>query len=173
MDYRWWCLLACVAVAIGAGFGCQDMPGVTLSESETDAEPCSGVDALVTVAADLYRREGQDRIVFLSTDTEAVDADKLFCVMTRLAADLGVRVLPAELADRTDPSVPALTPVDPATGETGISIHLADVIELEVDQIQVRISFARSALDGAIFEYVLACDGAGWTIVARQRVAVS
>ena len=130
--------------------------------------------AITTVVKDVYRSEGQRRIIFLGTDEpEAFGANTLAQARSQLEDDLGVTVRPESEADRTDLSLPALTPVLPETGEMGISISLARFRLDEAGNLRVQVTFARSGLDGAVLEYVLTLGEQGWTIIDRIGLGVA
>jgi len=119
--------------------------------------------AIATVVKDVYRAEGQQRrIIFLE-----MEEDTLAQAQDLLETDLGVTIRPESEADRTDASLPALTPVLSETGDIGISISLGRFRVDDDGNLRVMVSYARSGLDGADLEYVLEANGQGWRIINR------
>jgi hypothetical protein len=118
--------------------------------------------ALVLKAA--YELEGQQRQVVFVDAVELAD-DEFDALMAELEAELQVEVLPAEAAFRGDPDLPALTPIDPETGEVGVSLTLHEIAEVAAREYEAVVSYARSGLDGGELIIVLARDAAGWAVV--------
>ncbi len=117
----------------------------TTFQSATDTPVTGPTPQMVLSAA--YDLEGSQRqVVFVSAQN--LSTDELETVMASLADELGVDVLPAELAYRGDPDLPALTPIDPDTGSIGVSLTLRQLIEVDPDEYQATISYARNGLDG-------------------------
>ncbi len=111
-----------------------------------------------------YELEGQNRdVVFL--EASDLDGDELAQLMAELSAALGVEVLPAEAAVRSDPDLPALTPLDPDTGRIGVSLTLWEITETEPGRYEAVVSYARSGLDGGELVLYLEPGTAGWSVV--------
>ena len=154
-------------VAAGVGLvlaaGCGFIP-FTPPELEPD------VPAIVTVVNDVYQGEGHGRIVFLEANelggTMAVEARSM------LEAALHVKVRPLTEAELTDPSLPALTPVLPETGEIGVSISLGRFSADGAGRLRVTVTVARSGLDGVVLDYVIERSSGGWLIADVVLAAV-
>jgi len=138
------------------------LSGLGCAPSNPGGDEIAGPDlaAITTVVKDVYRQEGQSRMIFLAVE-EPVDDTLL---EETLEQDLGVNVRPESEADRTDPSLPVLTPKLPETGEIGISIQLGRLSLADDGKLHVTVLFARCGLDGGSFEYVLERTDAGWSI---------
>lgn len=167
MKLRLLTILLCVSLFSCAG--CFPAPaGSSLAQVDTEIEP------LAIVVAHVYSEFGQDRIIFLEMLDAAEDDETVAALMAKLEAELSVPVLPEALADRSIyPDVPPLTPVDPATGEAGISITIGDIHFDGQGYLVVEIGYARSALDGAVLEYALDDTPDGWVIVAIRLTGIS
>jgi hypothetical protein len=129
------------------------------------------VAAVVTVVKAVYRDQG--RIIFLGSADGSVDSALLAEAETGLQADLGVRVLPDSAADRSDLSLPVLTPKDPATGEVGVAIELDQFQVVGPGRLAVTGWYARSGLDAQGYDIVLERAGDGWVIVQMNEGAVA
>ena len=127
--------------------------------------------AIITVVEDVYATEGRGRMIFLGTVDDTIDEADLQQARTRLEAGLGIAVKDDSEADRSDPALPALTPVDPETGEIGISIYLGRFTVDGDARLRVEATFARSGLDGMVVEYVLESTPQGWNITERTTIA--
>ena len=121
------------------------------------------VAAIVTVVNDVYEGEGHGRIVFL----EANELGGAMAAEARsaLEAALHVKVRPLVEAELTDPSLPALTPVLPETGEIGVSISLGRFFADRAGRLRVTVTVARSGLDGVVLDYVIERSNGGWLVV--------
>ncbi|MFQ5491201.1 MAG: hypothetical protein ACE5GE_10800 [Phycisphaerae bacterium] len=97
---------------------------------------------------------GQREVIFLTA--ENLSPDEIETLTASLENDLDVDVLPAEVAIRSDPDLPALTPVDPQTGSVGISLTLRRLVEVDTDEYEAVVTYARSGLDGGdiVFQWV-------------------
>jgi hypothetical protein len=149
-------------VQIG-GCGC---PGVS---------PAPDVAAVTVVVKDVYGLEGQGRMIFLDDDPNhnGLDQALLADVMQELRTDLGVHVSSESEADRTDPNLPALTPVDSHTHEVGIAVFLGR-FEADVQgNLRVEAGYARSGRDQKVFQYVLARRLGQWTVIEKTLIAIS
>lgn len=154
-------------VALALAQGCAVVP-----DASPDVQP--DLAAIVKVVNDVYRTQGFERPVLFLDTGEVCDSILPPCVppdggifpalKTQLETDLHVKVRSLCEADLTDPSVPALTPVLPETGEVGVSVSLGRFSVDEGGLLRVRVSVARSGLDGAFIEYVLEPADDGWTI---------
>ena len=170
-EFGRWCLLV-VLCSLPAHLGCgacdvaPNLVGCpTWDTSNADVVP------ITTVVKDIFGREGQGRIIFLKADGAAENIEN---AMSCLAADLQTRVLPESEAERAiDDSLPVLTPFDPKTGEIGISIILGRFTLTEQGNLTVGVSFERSGLDGAAYEYVLEPMDGGWSVLSVKRIGVS
>ena len=113
-----------------------------------------------------YEVEGDARtIVFV--DVDGASADELLDIMVELAETVDAEILPADVAFRGDPDLPALTPVDPETGQVGVSLTLRGITRLADDEYEATVSFARSGLDGGDLVLVVMWAGDGWTVVEQ------
>ncbi len=129
--------------------------------------------AMITVVEDVYATQGRGRMIFLGTYGDSIDEAELRQARMHLQTDLGVPVKDDSEADRSDPTLPALTPVDPETGEIGISIFLGPLTIDEDGRTRIEVSFARSGLDGMVIGYVLESAPEGWKIIDRTTLAIS
>jgi len=93
-------------------------------------------------------------------------------LLARLSAVRGLRTRPDEQADRSRPDVPVLTPVDPETGEWGVTLWV-DLQHCEDGTAEVVAGYARSGLDGRVFSLILHCDFDGWHIVSASPAGVA
>ena len=156
-------LAALAALVVLGGCGAQ----AVVSSGSSLAAPSP---ALILKTA--YELEGQQRqVIFL--DAYELPDDRLDELMDELEAELRVDVLPAEAAFRGDPDLPALTPIDPQTGEVGVSLILHDITEIDPDEYEATVSYARSGLDGGDLILILERQAAGWAVVAHFRGAQS
>ncbi len=121
----------------------------------TSVTPVTGPDvaAIVTVVKALYADEG--RIIFLGSGDGSVSSELLAQAGAVVQDELGVRVLPESAADRSDLSLPVLTPKDPLTGELGVSIDLRRFRVAGAGRLAVSAWYGRSGLDGQGYEIVL------------------
>ena len=138
------------------------LSGLGCAASNPGGDEIAGPDlaAITTVVKDVYRQEGQSRMIFLAVEEPVDDA----LMEETLEQDLGVKVRPESEADRTDLSLPVLTPKLPETGEIGISIQLSRFSLDDDGKLHVTVLFVRCGLDGGIYEYVLEHTDAGWSI---------
>jgi hypothetical protein len=136
-------------------------------------DPVTGPDvaAVVTVVKAVYADQG--RIIFLGSDDGSVDSELLAQAGAVVEAELGVRVLPESAADRSDLSLPVLTPKDPATGELGVSIDLGQFRVVGPDRLAVSAWYGHSGLDGQGYDIVLERAGDGWVIVQMDEDGVA
>lgn len=111
----------------------------------------------------VYESEGDDRPVLFVDVTGASD-EELDQVIDDLAAELGVEVLPGEAAVRSDPELPALTPMDPETGRIGISLTLESMAGVDQDRYEATVLYARSGLDGGYLKLVLEREAGEWEV---------
>jgi len=146
-------------VTLLSGWNCMRLPN---DDDRAPPPNVPNIPTIITVVKHAYRMEGHGRIVFLAAPD--VDGSMLTAACGALENDLGVKVRPEEHADRTDPDLPALTPVLPETGEIGISIRLGRFNLAEDGRLHVTVSFARSGLDGGDLDYVLERAGDEWSI---------
>ena len=156
-----------IFVALVSTWGCSVVPIVS---------PVTQPDlaAIVKVVSDVYRTQGFDRPVLFLDTGEVCDSILPSCappngglspaLKSQLEMALQVKVLSLSEADLTDPSVPALTPVLPETGEVGVSVSLGRFSVDEEGLLRVRVSVARSGLDGSFIEYVLEPTDDGWGV---------
>ncbi len=141
---------------------------------EPPASPGPDVAAITTVLKYAYASSGADRkIIFFAADREAIGADLLDEATRQIQDDLGVRVLPADAADRSTLSLPALTPVDPETGEPGVEIRLGRFRVDEQGRLSVPVDIALSGLNGYSYEYVLKRHDGTWVIVDVELTGVA
>jgi len=131
------------------------------------------VAAISTVVKALYGMHGRGRIIFLGSDDGSVDSDMLAQAGTAVQEELGVRVLPESAADRSDFSLPALTPKDPKTGELGVSIQLGRFRVQGDNHLAVSAWAILSGLNAQEYEIVLKRSGDGWEIELMQEGAVA
>jgi len=111
----------------------------------------------------VYESEGDDRPVVFVDVTGASD-EELDRVIDDLAAELDVEVLPGETAVRSDPELPALTPIDPETGRVGISLTLESMTGVDQDRYEATVLYARSGLDGGYLKLVLEREAGEWVV---------
>lgn len=168
MKHRLLTIFLCASVLCVAAGCFPTSAGSTLAQVDTELDP------LVIVVASVYTEFGEDRIVFLRMlDTEETD-EAYLALIAQLEEELSVPVLPESLADRAiTANLPPLTPVDPQTGEAGISITIGDIRFDEQGYLIVEVGYARSALDGGVLEYVLDDTPDGWIILAIRLTGVS
>lgn len=113
-----------------------------------------------------YELEGRDRpLIFLDLGAES-DAD-FEEVADELAAEFSVDVLPADTAFRGDLDLPALTPIDPESGQIGVSLTLGEMVPVEDRRYEATVRYARSGLDGGSIIFILEQQGPDWTVVGR------
>jgi hypothetical protein len=162
-----------VAVAVTAMTSCGPFelsppPGQTDSSATTP-----DTSAIAAVVKAVYASQGQQRkVVFLSA--EEGEGDAIAQVRELVQNDLGIPVRPESEADRTDLSLAALTPKWPANGEIGISISVSlSRFSFDGEGLHVDVSFARSGLDAARFEYVLAQIDGVWTVVESIPIGIA
>lgn len=130
---------------VGLLIGLSGCGAQTAFRSATDSAIVGPTPQMVLAAA--YDLEGGDReVIFLSTENLSVDEAET--LMASLEDELGIDVLPADLAFRGDPDLPALTPIDPETGSIGVSLTLRRLIEVHAGEYEATVSYARSGLDG-------------------------
>jgi hypothetical protein len=136
-------------------------------------QPSTGPDvaAVVTVVKALYADPG--RIIFLGSTDGSVAGELLAQAGAVVQEELGVRVLPESAADRSDLSLPVLTPKDPETGELGVSIDLLRFQAARPDRLTVSAWYARSGLGGQGYEITLERTLAGWVIVQMEEGGVA
>jgi hypothetical protein len=154
-------MIACGAVAPVSWDG----PVSADSPASSAAVVPSSVEAAALCEA--YRREGGGRDVIFVEVSDG-DADVVDDIVRRLRATLGVTVRRADEADRSDPERPALTPVDPRTGEPGVVLRVDAVLALSGDRVRVVVTYARSGLDGGVLSMTLTRDGADWAVTAVE-----
>lgn len=112
----------------------------------------------------VYELEGRQRpVIFL--DAYDLPDDEFDQVMAELEVELRVDVLPAEAAFRGDPDLPALTPVDPDTGQVGVSLTLHEITEISPSEYEAIVSYARSGLDGGDVILLLQRRANRWSVV--------
>ena len=116
----------------------------------------------------VYESEGRDRAVVF-VDVMGASENELDQVIEDLSAELEVGVLPGEAAFRADPELPALTPIDPDTGEIGISLTLESMICLDRDRYEATVLYARSGLDGGYLTLVLEHEAGDWFVADVLR----
>jgi hypothetical protein len=120
----------------------------------------------------VYELEGWQRpVIFL--DAYDLPDDEFDQVMAELEVELRVDVLPAEAAFRGDPDLPALTPVDPATGQVGVSLTLHEITEISPSEYEANVSYARSGLDGGEVIMVYERRAGRWVLVEHFHGAQS
>ena len=147
---------------VGQG-GC-GAEGVLHSASEAALVPPSPATVLKTA----YELEGgQRQVIFL--DADELSEEELDQVAVSLESELRVTVLPAEAAFRGDPELAALTPVDPETGEVGVSLTLHEIAEVGSGECEAVISYARSGLDGGEVIMVYERRAGRWVLVDHFR----
>ena len=110
-----------------------------------------------------YEQEGGQREVIFLTVADA-DDEEYNEIADALFEELGVDVLPAETAVYTDLDLPALTPVDAETGQIGVSLTLHQLVDVDGEEYEATVSFARSGLDGGDVTYTLERQDDEWTI---------
>lgn len=139
-----------------------------------DMDTAAPSNPLIVALVDLYEREGAKRAVFLSIADGATTTDSLEDLIAELSELLSVSVLDESLADRSPRSdVPFLTPIDPATGDLGVSLSIREVSVSGDNHRQVKLSFARSGLDAGIYLYTLQSDGNIWRIIDVALIGLS
>lgn len=126
----------------------------------------ANVAVIATVVKDVYGFQGRGRIIFLDAEEDALDTETLSQAGLLVESELGVRVLPESVADRSDLSLPVLTPVDPETGDIGISIRLGRFRLGDDGRLRVEVGTIRSGLDGRGFDYTLERASEGWVITS-------
>jgi hypothetical protein len=155
--------VAVVCLVLPAFTGC----GAATPANDATAELQTTPDPVVPLAA-AYEMQGQDRpVIFLDVSgTPGVTHEQ---VADALSSRLGVAVLPADVAFNGDADLPALTPVDPSTGNTGVKLSVLEMRQLDPMEYEVEVEFVRSGLDGGTLIFTLSFDGAEWRIT--QAVA--
>jgi hypothetical protein len=139
--------------------GCGVQPAAAGGGRITGPEPL-----LPLMAA--YELEGQDRpLIFLDLGAES-DAG-FEEVADELATAFSVEVLPAETAFRGDLDLPALTPIDPESGQVGISLTLDEMVPVEDRRYEATVRYARNGLDGGSIVFILEQQGRDWTVVEQ------
>jgi hypothetical protein len=131
------------------------------------------VAAISTVVKALYGMHGRGRIIFLGSDDGSVDSQLLALAGAAVQEEVGVRVLPESTADRSDPSLPALTPKDPETGEIGISIRLGRFRVTSENRLEVSGWVIVSGLNAQEYQIVLERSEDSWVIIEMQPGAVA
>lgn len=139
--------------------GCGAQSGVSGGAFAVEPDP-----ALPLMAA--YELEGRDRPVIFMELPDG-QQDRFDEVAGQLAAELGAEVLPADTAFRGDLDLPALTPIDPDTGQVGVSLTLDGMFPIEDGRYEATVRYARSGLDGGGITFVLEQQEADWVIVER------
>ncbi len=111
-----------------------------------------------------YDLEGQEREVIFVAANDLSD-DEYDLLLDDLQAQTDAQVLAGELAFRGDPDLPALTPIDPETGDVGVTLVLQAMTPVSQSRFQVDVSYARSGLDGGTLTFTLIQEGSAWVIV--------
>jgi len=160
-----WSVAVLTAAVIGlAGIvtGC-GVPPTNGPHASTDPASLNEPDPAAVLAA-AYEAEGAGReVVFI--DVTGASQDELDQTIDSLSDQLDAIILPAETAFRGDPDLPALTPIDPATGKIGVSFTLTDLAPLPDGRYQAILSFARSGLDGGDLVLTLQDQEGEWAVV--------
>jgi hypothetical protein len=161
--------VAILALLLPVVVGCFASPtGTTLAEVDTELDP------IAIAAAHVYGELGEDRVVFLRMLDRDEDDVSYLALMDMLEEELAVPVLPESQADRAvTADLPPLTPVDAETGEAGISITIGEIGFDEQGYLMIEVGYARSAVDGGVFQYVLDDTPDGWVIVAILLTGIS
>lgn len=147
---------------VGLMIGLSGCGAQTAFRSATDNAIVAPTPQMVLAAA--YDLEGGDReVIFLSTENLSVDEAEL--LMASLEDELGIDVLPADLAFRGDPDLPALTPIDPETGSIGVSLTLRRLVEVDANEYEATVSYARSGLDGGDLVLQLVRVQNNWQVI--------
>ena len=133
----------------------------------------ANVAVIATVVKNVYGFQGRGRIIFLGAEQGALDSETLAQAGSLVESELGVRVLPESAADRSDLSLPVLTPVDPQTGDIGISIRLGRFNLGDDGRLRVEVGAIRSGLDGQGYDYVLERASEGWVIISVAETWVA
>ena len=144
-----------------------------LAETPLSLDRQANVAVIATVVKNVYGFQGRGRIIFLGAEQGALDTETLAQARSLVESELGVRVLPQSAADRSDLSLPVLTPVDPETGDIGISISLGRFNLGDDGRLRVEVGATRSGLDGQGYEYVLERAGEGWVIISVTETWVA
>jgi hypothetical protein len=153
---------ACMLLTMMAG-----CPALSPVDADGYAEP--DVATIAMVVKHVYGLQGRGRIIFLGADEDAVQSEALTQAGAVVEADLGVRVLPESAADRSDLSLPAFTPVDPETGEIGVSINVGRFRLTDDGKLEVSAGAVLSGVSGQGYDFVLEQVGESWTIVSMTE----
>lgn len=141
---------------------------------DTFPPPGPDVGAITTVLKYAYGSSGAARkVIFLASDEEGTTVELVDEAAKRVEDELGVRVLPASLADRSSLTLPALTPVDPDTGEPGVEIRLGRFRVDEAGRLLVPVGVTLSGLNARGFEYTLERRGDRWIIIDVRETWVA
>lgn len=157
--------IVAIALVLQAG-GC---PSVTPSDVVAGPD----LTAISTVVKAIYGMHGRGQIIFLGSDDDGVDSELLAQAGAIVQDELGVRVLPDSAADRSDLSLPPLTPKDPETGEVGISIRLGRFRVEEDGRLSVSAWAIRSGRDAQGYDVVLERSSDGWAVVQMSEDGVA
>jgi hypothetical protein len=146
-------------MALLGGCGIQTVaPGADSADAPAAALPLRVV----------YEAEGDDRaIVFV--DVAGATEEELHQIITDLSAQLDADILPGGAAYRSDPDLPALTPIDPETGLVGICLTLESMAPVDDNRYQATVKYARSGLDGGFLTVVLERAADEWMVVEQIR----
>ncbi len=170
------CIILTIAWGTFAVLGCND-----LTFTAANCQCPHLLDVIPVFEALAAEALTSDRsVVFVADDTD-YDAegappppgvDEFGELLARLSEVLGLRTHPDEEADRSHPDVPVLTPVDPETGEWGVTLWV-DLQHCEDGTAEVVAGYVRSGLDGRIFSLTLQCDFDGWYIVSASPIGIA
>ncbi|MCP4249056.1 MAG: hypothetical protein GY778_18585 [bacterium] len=149
--------------------GCGAPAGLSGTAADNDGSAGESPDAATLLEA-AYDAEGDARTVVF-VDVDGATADELNDVMVALAETVDAEILPSEVAFRGDPDLPALTPIDPETGQVGVSLTLRGITRLGDDEYEATVSFARSGLDGGELVLVVAREEDGWAVVDQSHAS--
>ena len=154
------CAAVCVATMGGCGVGPPPTDGVGAS---------AYLDAATVVKA-VYELEGEDRRV-LFVDVDGCSDEVLDATLRRLADELPVDVLRGDQAELTDPSRPALTPLHPETGETGLFVRVVTIERTGPREAEAYVRFSRSGLSGGDLMLTFDQTAGGWKLTGHDRTA--
>ncbi|MHC4064185.1 MAG: hypothetical protein ACYSUI_06740 [Planctomycetota bacterium] len=152
-------LIGAAAMALLGGCGMQTVaPGADSADAPAAALPLRVV----------YEAEGDGRAV-LFVDVAGATQEELDQIITDLSAELDADILPGGAAFRSDPDLPALTPIDPDTGLIGVSLTLDRMAPVSPNRYEATVKYARSGLDGGFLTVVLERAADEWMVIQQIR----
>ena len=154
--------LALVALGTAGCTGCWLFNPLASDGTEPD------LSAIATVVKDVYRTQGQGRIIFLGTQESDLEDSTLVAARTVLQDDLKVNVRPEADAVYSAPDAPLFTPVLAGSGELGVSIRLGRFRLGDDGRTTVTVFWNRSCGERGDIDYLLERDEQGWLILNRD-----